>query len=127
MNHREYPAWIILVSFSHIIPLLVARRISAISIADRVAQEQCLENVGSLVGYQVRLEAAAGKDTQLLFVTPGILLRRLQSSPTLSEFTHIILDEVHERDINTDFLLILLRDLLSRSVLTNSLYKRIIK
>ena len=88
-----------------------ARRISAISIADRVAQEQCLES-GSQVGYQVRLEAAATKDTQLLFVTPGILLRRLQSSPTLSEFTHIVIDEVHERDKYTEFLLITLRDLL---------------
>jgi HrpA-like RNA helicase len=95
-----------------------ARRISAISIAERVAQEQCLSKgrndtgVGSLVGYQVRLEAAASKDTQLLFVTPGILLRRLQSSPLLSEFTHIILDEVHERDRYTDFLLVQLKNVL---------------
>jgi hypothetical protein len=97
---------------------LKARRISAISIAERVAQEQCLPKgktdtgVGSLVGYQVRLEAAASKDTQLLFVTPGILLRRLQSSPLLSEFTHIILDEVHERDRYTDFLLVQLKNVL---------------
>ena len=83
-----------------------------------MAQEQCLSKgrndtgVGSLVGYQVRLEAAASKDTQLLFVTPGILLRRLQSSPLLSEFTHIILDEVHERDRYTDFLLVQLKTVL---------------
>ncbi len=78
-----------------------------------MAQEQCLaDGLGSLVGYQVRLEASASKDTQLMFVTPGILLRRLQSSPTLNEFTHIIIDEVHERDKYTEFLLITLRDLL---------------
>ena len=90
-----------------------------------MAHEQCLtiqeggrgkdnlrEGVGSLVGYQVRLEAAATKDTQLIFVTPGILLRKLQGSPTLDEFTHIVIDEVHERDRYTDFLLIALRDLL---------------
>jgi len=65
-----------------------------------------------LVGYQVRLEAATSQDTQLLFVTPGILLRRLQSSPFLSEFTHIILDEVHERDRYTDFLLVQLKNVL---------------
>lgn len=47
-----------------------------------------------------------------MFVTPGILLRRLQSSPKLDEFTHIIIDEVHERDKYTEFLLITLRDLL---------------
>ena len=90
-----------------------ARRISAISIADRVGQEQCLEkSIGGLVGYQVRLESASSKDTQLLFLTPGVLLRKLQSSPHLSEYTHIIIDEVHERDKYTDFLLITLRDLL---------------
>jgi HrpA-like RNA helicase len=105
------------------------RRISAISIAERVAQEQCLmsssssssqkqqgrgekDGVGSLVGYQVRLESASSKDTQLMFLTPGILLRKLQSSPMLTEYTHIIIDEVHERDKYTEFLLIRLRDLL---------------
>jgi len=100
----------------------LARRISAISIAERVAQEQCLTSssetttttggVGSLVGYQVRLESASSKDTQLLFLTPGVLLRKLQSSPMLSEYTHIIIDEVHERDKYTEFLMIRLRDLL---------------
>jgi HrpA-like RNA helicase len=93
-----------------------ARRISAISIAERVHQEQCLPNeaVGGMIGYQVRLEAAMSAATQLQFVTPGILLRKLQGSSTLSEFTHIILDEVHERDKYTEFLLIALRDLLPR-------------
>ena len=90
-----------------------ARRISAISIAERVAEEQCLgAKVGSLVGYQVRLDSATSKDTQLLFLTPGLLLRKLQSSPMLSEYTHIVIDEVHERDKYTEFLLIRLRDLL---------------
>lgn len=101
-----------------------ARRISAISIAERVAEEQCLASsssssqssnnagVGSLVGYQVRLESASSRDTQLLFLTPGVLLRKLQSSPMLSEYTHIIIDEVHERDKYTEFLMIRLRDLL---------------
>jgi ATP-dependent RNA helicase DHX36 len=97
------------------LPMLLskARRISAISIAERVGQEQCLEKaVGGLIGYQVRLDGAMSKDTQLIFLTPGILLRKLQSSPKLSEYTHIIIDEVHERDKYTEFLLITLRDLL---------------
>lgn len=87
------------------------RRISAISIAERVAEEQCL-NVGGTIGYQVRLESAQSEMTQLMFLTPGILLRKLQSSPSLSEYTHIIIDEIHERDRYTEFLLITLRDLL---------------
>jgi hypothetical protein len=88
------------------------RRISAISVAERVASEQCLEPIGGMVGYQVRLESATSRDTQLLFLTPGVLLRKLQSSPTLAEFTYVIIDEIHERDKYTEFLLIALRDLL---------------
>ena len=96
-----------------------ARRISAVSIAERVAQEQCIgeggkTGVGSLVGYQVRLQAATSSDTQLVFLTPGILLRKLQSSPMLLEYSHIIIDEVHEMERNTEFLLITLRDLLPK-------------
>ena len=89
------------------------RRISAISVAERVASERC-EMAGGMVGYNVRLEGASTKDTQLLFVTPGVLLRRLQSSPDLVEFNIVIMDEVHERDKNTDFLMIALRELMSR-------------
>lgn len=76
------------------------------------AQGQQAPGVGSLVGYQVRLETAISQDTQLLFLTPGVLLRKLQSSPMLAEYTHIVIDEVHERDKYTEFLLIRLRDLL---------------
>jgi HrpA-like RNA helicase len=88
------------------------RRISAISIAERVAEEQCQASVGGLVGYQVRLESAMSQDTQLLFMTPGILLRKMHSSNQLNEFTHIIIDEIHERDRFQEFLLVVLRDLL---------------
>ena len=77
-----------------------------------MASSSSADGIGSLVGYQVRLESASSKDTQLLFLTPGVLLRKLQSSPMLSEYTHIIIDEVHERDKYTEFLLIRLRDLL---------------
>jgi HrpA-like RNA helicase len=93
---------------------VTARRISAISIAERVAQEQCIDTIGGLVGYQVRLESAVSKHTQLVFLTPGVLLRKLQSSPELLEYTHVLLDEIHEHDKYTDFLLIALRDLLPR-------------
>lgn len=45
-------------------------------------------------------------------MTPGVLLRKLASDSTLSGYSHVVIDEVHERDRNTDFLLIVLRDLL---------------
>ena len=89
------------------------RRISAMSLCERVAAERC-ENPGGVVGYQVRLESEVSSSTQCFFLTPGILLRRLLSDPLLSEFTHIIIDEIHERDKNTEFLLIILRDLLEK-------------
>ena len=89
------------------------RRISAIGVADRVAAERA-EAVGATVGYQIRLESARSSKTRLLFCTSGVLLRRMQCDPWLRGVSHVILDEVHERDLNTDFLLIVLRRLLRR-------------
>jgi len=54
------------------------------------------------------------KKTRLLLCTTGILLRRLQCDPDLASVSHVFVDEVHERDLNTDFLLIILKDLLAR-------------
>ncbi|KYO33301.1 putative ATP-dependent RNA helicase DHX30 isoform A [Alligator mississippiensis] len=85
------------------------RRISAISVAQRVAQELG-PNMRKNVGYQVRLESKPpARGGALLFCTVGILLRKLQGNPSLEGVSHIIVDEVHERDVNTDFLLILLK------------------
>eukprot|EP00850_Spirogloea_muscicola_P008113 SM000042S15380 [mRNA] locus=s42:611728:619499:- [translate_table: standard] len=89
------------------------RRISAISVAERVASE-CGEEVGQLVGYQVRLEKSRSQSTRLLFCTTGTLLRQLQSDPVLHGISHVIVDEIHERGINEDFLLIVLQNILPR-------------
>lgn len=92
------------------------RRVAAMALADRVAAEMGEEGAGtpgSLVGYQIRMESRAGPSTRLLFCTTGILLRRLQSDPTLSKFSHLVLDEIHERQSLGDFLLIVVRDLLA--------------
>ena len=53
-------------------------------------------------------------DCQLLFCTTGILLRRMESDPDLANVTHVFVDEVHERNMDTDFLLIVLKSLLAR-------------
>ncbi|XP_018577775.1 putative ATP-dependent RNA helicase DHX30 [Anoplophora glabripennis] len=85
------------------------RRIAAISLAERVAVERD-ESVGDIVGYQVRLKSNFNPSTgRVLYCTTGILLRHFQSDPSLSNFSHIILDEAHERDVNTDLLMNLLR------------------
>jgi len=85
------------------------RRISAIGVADRVASERC-DRTGGVVGYQIRLESKTSSKTRLLFCTTGILLRRLEGDPNLNDVTHIIVDEVHERSEESDFLLMILRD-----------------
>ncbi|PPS04479.1 hypothetical protein GOBAR_AA16182 [Gossypium barbadense] len=89
------------------------RRISAISVSERVASERG-EKLGESVGYKVRLEGIKGRDTRLLFCTTGILLRRLLVDRNLKGVTHVIVDEIHERGMNEDFLLIVLKDLLPR-------------
>lgn len=72
------------------------RRISAIGVAERVADERA-ERIGSTVGYQIRLENKVSSSTRLTFCTTGILLRRLEGDPMISSVSHIIVDEVHER------------------------------
>ncbi|CAH9064353.1 unnamed protein product [Cuscuta epithymum] len=89
------------------------RRISAMAVAERVATERG-ENLGESVGYKVRLEGMKGRDTRLLFCTTGILLRRLLVDRNLEGVSHVIVDEIHERGMNEDFLLIVLKDLLQR-------------
>ncbi|KAI8582556.1 hypothetical protein K450DRAFT_227732 [Umbelopsis ramanniana AG] len=92
------------------------RRISAISIAQRVSQEMgdkkgAVGSKGSLVGYQIRLESKTSDSNILQFCTTGILLRRLEGDSRLQGVTHVVVDEVHERSIESDFLLIILRHL----------------
>lgn len=98
------------------------RRISALGLADRVSDERCSQ-VGDEIGYIIRGESKqkAGV-TKITFVTTGVLLRRLQTSggssddvvAALADVSHVVVDEVHERSLDTDFLLVLLRDILHR-------------
>lgn len=92
------------------------RRIAAISLAERVAWERG-EQLGDSVGYAVRGDSkpprgSKSKNGSIEYVTVGILLRRIQRDPNLSNISHVLIDEVHERDLMTDFLLILLKELL---------------
>ncbi|XP_071450252.1 3'-5' RNA helicase YTHDC2-like [Hetaerina americana] len=90
------------------------RRLSAITLSDRVAAERD-ERIGQSVGYQVRLESRVSPKTVLTYCTNGVLLRTLMGGDSaLATVTHVIVDEVHERDRFSDFLLIVLRESLSR-------------
>lgn len=84
--------------------------------AKRVAIER-LCDCGTLVGYQVGSEkladTQANSDTRILFCTTGVLLQKLVNEKSLKNFTHVIVDEIHVRDINIDMLLIVLRRLVA--------------
>lgn len=80
------------------------RRIAARSLAARVAEELNVA-VGGMVGYQVRFSDRSGDDTQIKFMTDGILLAEIQRDPDLRAYRCLIIDEAHERSLNIDFLL----------------------
>jgi ATP-dependent helicase HrpB len=83
------------------------RRLAARLAAERVAKERG-QRVGDLVGYAVRHEEVSGPKTRLSYVTEGILLRRLLVDPELRGVRAVVLDEFHERHLETDLLLALL-------------------
>ena len=90
------------------------RRLAAVSVAERVAFERD-EKVGQTVGFQIRLESRVSPKTLLSFCTNGVLLRTLMGGDaTLGTLSHVIIDEVHERDRFSDFLLTVIRDALSK-------------
>jgi ATP-dependent RNA helicase DHX29 len=117
----QLPAFILENELSHGRPCKIyctePRRISAISLAQRVSEEmgERKGDVGtnrSLVGYAIRLESHTSASTRLIYATTGIVLRMLENADGLAEITHLVIDEVHERSIDTDFLLIVLRSLM---------------
>ncbi|XP_077179907.1 ATP-dependent RNA helicase TDRD9 [Paroedura picta] len=97
------------------------RKIGASSLARWISKQRSLP-LGELVGYQVGLEKVASKDTRLIYMTTGVLLRKIVGAKSLAEFTHIFIDEVHERTEDMDFLLLVVRKLLR----TNSRFVKVI-
>lgn len=90
--------------------VLEPRRIAARMAARRVAEELG-EEAGATIGYTMRFEEAAGPKTRVRFVTEGILTRRLLSDPELRGVGAVVLDEFHERHLDGDLALALLRRL----------------
>jgi ATP-dependent helicase HrpB len=90
--------------------VLEPRRIAARLAARRVAWELG-EQVGETVGYQIRFEEAVGPRTRLRFVTEGVMTRRLLSDPGLRGVDAVVLDEFHERHLDSDLALALLKRL----------------
>ena len=90
------------------IAVLEPRRIAARAAARRVAEEMGTA-LGDAVGYEVRFERQVGRDTRIVYLTEGLLARRLVSDPSLSDVAVVLLDEFHERHLQSDLALALLR------------------
>ncbi|KAM4694583.1 ATP-dependent DNA/RNA helicase DHX36 [Discoglossus pictus] len=90
------------------------RRISAISVADRVAAERAeVCGKGNSTGYQIRLECQLPrKQGSILYCTTGIVLQWLQTDQRLANVSHIVIDEIHERNLQSDVLMAVVKDLL---------------
>ena len=80
------------------------RRVAAVSVSRRVADETGTAH-GSLVGYAIRFEDVSSEETRIKFLTDGMLLREAVGDPLLSKYGVIMIDEAHERTLQTDFLL----------------------
>ncbi|OHT14006.1 helicase [Tritrichomonas foetus] len=89
------------------------RQVAAINVAMRVAQEMDVE-LGSIVGYCVRFDAKVSEKTRLKYMTDGLLLREFISDRDVSEYSIIVIDEAHERNINSDIILGLVKQLCER-------------
>lgn len=86
------------------------RRVAAVTIAERVANERNC-SLGEEVGYSIRFDDRSGPLTKIKYVTDGVLLREIMTDPTLPKYSVVILDEAHERSLQTDILMGLLRQL----------------
>ncbi|KAG1497491.1 hypothetical protein G6F46_004448 [Rhizopus delemar] len=89
------------------------RRVAAMSVAKRVAEEMGCE-LGDTVGYTIRFEDQTSEKTLIRYMTDGILLRESMTSSDLDQYSAIIMDEAHERALNTDVLMGLLKKILTR-------------
>ncbi|KAJ2359466.1 Pre-mRNA-splicing factor ATP-dependent RNA helicase PRP16 [Coemansia erecta] len=88
------------------------RRVAAMSVAKRVAEEMDVK-LGEEVGYAIRFEDCTSKRTRLKYMTDGVLLRETLTRRDLAQYSAIIMDEAHERTLNTDVLLGLLKQIVA--------------
>ena len=86
------------------------RRLAATALAERVTTELGdPAGCGGIAGYRIRDEARISRLTRITFVTYGVLLRELETDGSLGKYSHVVIDEVHERSVDSDLLLLALR------------------
>lgn len=89
------------------------RRVAAMSVAKRVSEEmEC--KLGGIVGYAIRFEDCTSEETQIKYMTDGVLLRESITERDLDKYSCIIMDEAHERALNTDVLMGLIKKVIAR-------------
>lgn len=116
----QLPQFLFSAGFCHsgkIIGITQPRRVAAITVATRVAEEASVQ-LGEEVGYTIRFEDATSRATRIKYMTDGMLLREALLDPLLCKYSIIIVDEAHERTVHTDVLLGLLKDVQKRRSLS---------
>lgn len=89
------------------------RRVAAMSVAKRVSEEMN-SKLGDLVGYAIRFEDCTSSNTKIKYMTDGVLLREALRDSELEKYSSIIIDEAHERSLQTDILLGLIKQILKK-------------
>ena len=89
------------------------RRVAAMSVAKRVSEEMGVD-LGKDVGYSIRFEDVTSEDTVIKYMTDGVLLRETLTDPDVERYSAVIMDEAHERSLNTDVLFGILREIVAR-------------
>ena len=90
--------------------MLQPRRVAARAAANRIGEENGWE-IGNEVGYQIRFEKRIGPRTRLRVLTEGVLTRQLLDDPFLEGIGAVVLDEFHERNLNSDLAVAMLREM----------------
>jgi len=111
----QVPQFLLQVGFADDLCIAVTqpRRVAAMSVAARVAQEMDVE-LGDEVGYNIRFEDVSSAKTKIKYLTDGMLLRECMSDPELRRYSVVILDEAHERTLSTDILFGLIKKVLEK-------------
>ncbi|KAK5640184.1 hypothetical protein RI129_010995 [Pyrocoelia pectoralis] len=109
----QIPQYLIEAEWPAQIGICEPRRVAALSLAGRVADETGSLVQSETVGYAVRFDACTNKP-KIKYMTEGILIREMMSDPLLKDYSVIMLDEVHERTLYTDILMGLMKKILKR-------------
>ena len=109
----QIPQYLINAGYSNGIAVTQPRRVAAMSVAKRVAEELDVE-LGEEVGYSIRFEDKSSNNTKIKYLTDGMLLREAMNDPFLSKYCVIIIDEAHERTLATDILFGFIKDILPK-------------